>query len=206
MCAGRDYISQEPPRRRRKWAGGARGALWARGGGGGGLHHGGFHLGLHVQFRLLLQRQQQRRPRRCLGPPPPGAARRLSGSGARLPPRAAAGPGRAAVAVLPARAAAGRPRPGVAAPLGVGWRGCLRGPAVRRPAPGWERAGGDLQTGWVPLLAGPSPPCALGQGPWGMGGRDAGLPWRVGGRRRAEDAGVKAVGGWVAAALVFRRP
>lgn len=57
-------------------AAGARGGLWGSAAAAVVSHHGGFHLGLHVQFRLLLQRQQQRRPRRYPEPPPPGAVRR----------------------------------------------------------------------------------------------------------------------------------
>lgn len=122
-------------------------------------------------------------------------ARRLSGSGARLPPRAAAGPGRAAVAVLPARAAARRPRPGVAAPLGVGRaprrRGCLRGPRAGsgrgvtcRPAGLGAAAGGAVAA----LRAGARAGGTRGSpGVWEAGGgrrTPVWKPWVVGSQQR----------------------
>lgn len=68
------------------------------------VRHGGVHLRLHLQLRVLLQRQQQRRPRTC--PPPPPRARGV-------PSRCA--PAGGCAAELPGRAAAGGARPRVTA-------------------------------------------------------------------------------------------
>lgn len=68
------------------------------------VRHGGVHLRLHLQLRVLLQRQQQRRPRTC--PPPPPRAR---GAPSRCTPTGGC------AAELPGRAAAGGARPRVTA-------------------------------------------------------------------------------------------